>query len=83
MLEVWEEVKALNSDAVLFGITRLMTGGWSLKLLARDSVSLKKTIAQLRRILSSQLPELKTIPRMLSTSPGYFLILMSELFLAL
>jgi len=62
---LWTKVHELNSDQVLLGTTRLLKGGWSIKLLAENSITLKKTLASLRLILSENLPQLKTIPRML------------------
>jgi urease accessory protein len=58
--ECWENIRALNSKDVLVGTSRLSQGGWGIRILARESVAMQKTIAHLRRSLSVRLPELGT-----------------------
>lgn len=62
---VWDQVRSLNSDRVLLGVSRLIIGGWSIKVLAKDSVNLRRTIQRLRATLSETVLELKSVPRIL------------------
>lgn len=56
---IWEEVRALNSADLLLGASRLIRGGWSLRLVARDSVALRRGVDELRARLGRILPELQ------------------------
>ena len=61
----WEAVRGLQSDDVWIGVSRLTQAGRMIKLLARDSVALRKSLQALRRILSEVIPELRASSRKL------------------
>lgn len=46
-----EEVETLTSDSVYLGWSPLTLGGWSIKALCADSLSVRQTLGQLRKIL--------------------------------
>jgi urease accessory protein len=54
-----EALRGLNSDEVWLGVSALSVGGWSLRLLAADSVHLQAAKAELRRILATDFPALQ------------------------
>ena len=56
---IWDEIRALNSQDLLLGVSRLVRGGWSLRLVARDSVALRSGVEELRALLGRALPELR------------------------
>ena len=53
-----EELKALHRDGVWVGISALRRGGWSLRLVAPDSVRLRQGLRDVRRILAAGYPRL-------------------------
>lgn len=55
----WEQIRHLNSPDVLIGVSRLIKAGWSIRLLARDSLALRKCITATRDILATALPEMR------------------------
>ena len=59
----WEKIATLNTKDVLVGASRLAKAGWGIKILASDSVTMQKTIAALRNILSIPIPELSRSSR--------------------
>lgn len=61
----WGAVRGLQSDDVWIGVSRLTQGGWMIKLLARDSVALRKSLKSLRQILSEVFPGLGASSRKL------------------
>ena len=63
--DCWRQINELNSEDALVGASRLISAGWNIKVLARDSLSLESTIKSLRRILSASLPQLRSDPRKL------------------
>jgi urease accessory protein len=63
--ESWSQIRDLNSAAVLVGASRLAASGWSIKVLARDSVALNQTIQSVRRVFASTLFSLRSNARKL------------------
>jgi urease accessory protein len=61
----WTEIHELNSADAWIGASRLVAAGWSIKILARDSLNLHRTVQSLRRILSSWLSPLASLSRKL------------------
>lgn len=59
----WNKVRDLSSPDVLVGASRLVEAGWSIKILARDSVALRGAVESLRAILSAVLAPLRSVPR--------------------
>jgi urease accessory protein len=53
-----EELKLLHRDGLWVGISALRRGGWSLRLVAPDSVKLRQALRDVRRILSGAYPRL-------------------------
>ena len=51
-----EEINAIQSDTVRIGASRLVAAGWSIKLLAADSLALQRATAQLREALARFFP---------------------------
>jgi fatty acid/phospholipid biosynthesis enzyme len=51
-----EEVNAIQSDAIRIGASRLVSAGWSIKLLAADSLALQRATHQLRQALTKFFP---------------------------
>lgn len=58
-----EVIQALNSDELLVGSSRFRAGGWSIKLLARDSAALHLAVISVRETLSSSVPALRSSTR--------------------
>lgn len=52
------EVAALHADGLWIGVSALRRGGWSLKLVANDSVRLRRGLSEVRRRLSRSFPHL-------------------------
>jgi hypothetical protein len=63
--ENWNRIRKLNSSSVLVGTSRLAVGGWSIKILARDSIALNQTIQSVRRSLALALATLHSNTRKL------------------
>ena len=51
-----EEINAIQSDDLRIGASRLVAAGWSIKLLAADSLVLQRATAQLRQALARFFP---------------------------
>ena len=51
-----EEINAIQSDDVRIGASRLVAAGWSIKLLAADSLALQRATTQLRQALARFFP---------------------------
>ena len=51
-----EEINAIQSDDVRIGASRMVAAGWSIKLLAVDSLSLQRATIQLRQALARFFP---------------------------
>jgi urease accessory protein len=56
---VLEALRDLSTETVWLGISALPIGGWSLRILAADSVALQATKAEVRRILREIFPALR------------------------
>ncbi|HET7535164.1 MAG TPA: urease accessory protein UreD [Candidatus Didemnitutus sp.] len=52
------ELKLLHRDGLWVGVSALRAGGWSLRLVAPDSVRLRQGLKDARRILATQFPRL-------------------------
>jgi urease accessory protein len=52
------QLGALHRDGLWFGVSALRADGWSLKLVARDTVQLREALRETRRILSAHFPRL-------------------------
>jgi urease accessory protein UreH len=50
------EINAIQSDDIRIGVSRLVAAGWSIKLLAADSLALQRATAQLRQVLVKFFP---------------------------
>lgn len=59
------EINALHRADAWVGMSTLRHGGWSIKFVARDGVQLRKTLRQIRQILSAYYPRLACDPRKL------------------
>jgi urease accessory protein len=53
-----EELKQLHRDGLWVGISALRRGGWSLRLVAPDSVKLRQGLRDVRRVLAGAYPKL-------------------------
>ena len=60
-----EEISALHGDGRWIGVSRLRRGGWSIKWVAPDGLTLRRTLRAIRRILSGAFPRLACDPRKL------------------
>ncbi len=54
----WEEIRALNSTHVRLGASRLICGGWSIKILTENSIAMTRSCNELCSIFSGPLPGL-------------------------
>jgi urease accessory protein len=52
------EIHALHRDGLWVGVSALRRGGWSLRLVAPDSVRLRQGLREVRRILAAHFPRL-------------------------
>lgn len=59
------ELSALHRDGLWLGVSALRKGGWSIKLVAPDSVALREGLREVRRILALYLPRLRSDARKL------------------
>lgn len=59
------ELNALHGEGRWLGVSAMRRGGWSIKLVARDSVRLRDGLRQIRRILAPYFPRLGCDPRKL------------------
>ena len=62
--EAWD-VAGIAADDVWLGASRLLAGGWSIKVLAPDSVTLRAAYRRIREMLARQAPALRADPRKL------------------
>ena len=51
-------VHALHRDGLWVGVSALRRGGWSLRLVAPDSVKLRQGLCAVRKILAGHFPHL-------------------------
>ena len=58
-------VATLHRDSIWLGVSPLRRGGWSIKCVAPDSIRLRQTLLELRRILADHYPKLACDPRKL------------------
>ena len=63
--EVWRAIHELGSDDALVGLSRLVSGGSTIKILAADSIKLTRTLRALRNLLAQFIPALRCAPRKL------------------
>lgn len=56
-------VSALHGEGIWIGVSALMKGGWSIKVVANDSVRLRSVLRAMRKILASYFPRLTCDPR--------------------
>ncbi len=59
------EVYALHGPGLWVGVSELRGGGWSLKLIAADSVRMRQALRDIRKILAAYFPRLTCDPRKL------------------
>ena len=52
------ELSALHGAGLWLGVSALRSGGWSIKLVARDTVQLRAALRSVRQILSAHFPRL-------------------------
>jgi urease accessory protein len=53
-----ERIRALHREGTWVGISALRAAGWSIKIVAADSVRLRQTLGELRAILASAFPRM-------------------------
>jgi urease accessory protein len=58
-------ITALHGENLWIGVSALRKGGWSIKLVARDGMQLRKGFREIRKILSASFPRLACDPRKL------------------
>lgn len=58
-------VRALHCDGLWAGVSALQSGGWSIRLIASDSVRLRQGLKDLRAVLAAALPRLRADMRKL------------------
>lgn len=58
-------VRALHAEDLWLGLSPLRRGGWSIKLVARDGMRLRRGLRDVRRFLSTRFPRLAFDPRKL------------------
>jgi urease accessory protein len=64
--EVWRAgIHALHGDGLWIGLSALRRGGWSLKLVARDGMRLRRGLREAREALAVRFPRLACDPRKL------------------
>lgn len=63
--DCWKSIVHLNNEDVWLGSSRLIAGGWSIRILARDSLALRHAYEETRRILGLLLPPLRARTRKL------------------
>ncbi|MEO5957867.1 MAG: urease accessory protein UreD [Opitutaceae bacterium] len=59
------QLAALHAGGLWVGVSALRRGGWSLKLVAPDTLQLRQGLRQARRILAAHFPQLSCDPRKL------------------
>jgi urease accessory protein len=60
-----EEVSALHRDDLWVGLSALRRGGWSIKLIARDGMRLRRGLREVRQVLATRFRRLACDPRKL------------------
>ena len=63
--EVWRAIHDLRSDDAVVGVSRLVAGGSTIKILAADSIALTRTLRAVRSLLAAFLPPLLCASRKL------------------
>ena len=63
--EVWRAIHDLTSDVMMIGVSRLVAGGSTIKILAADSITLSRTLRAIRMLLAALLPPLLSDARKL------------------
>ena len=63
--EVWRTLHDLGSDNALVGVSRLMAGGSTIKILAADSITLSRTLRDVRALLAPFIPAMQCDSRKL------------------
>jgi urease accessory protein len=58
-------ISALHGEGIWVGVSALVKGGWSIKLIANDSVRLRAALRAMRKILAVFFPRLACDPRKL------------------
>jgi hypothetical protein len=62
---VWRAIHDVGRDDTLVGVSRLVLGGSTIKVLAADSIKLTQTLRTIRNLLSEFIPALQCAPRKL------------------
>jgi urease accessory protein len=52
------DLDQLNSESLQLGVSALRTGGWSVRMVAADSVTLRQGLKDVRRVLATVVPQL-------------------------
>jgi urease accessory protein len=63
--QVWRAIHDVGRDDTLVGVSRLVLGGSTIKVLAADSIKLTQTLRTIRNLLSEFIPALQCAPRKL------------------
>ena len=58
-----ERIEALGSDSLQIGCSELLDAGWGVKLLARDSLTLREALRRIRSLAAETIPYLRLQPR--------------------
>ena len=61
--EMFREIRELDCAELRVGVSRLIEAGWSIKLLAVDSLALSRGIARIRELLAEAIPNLRANSR--------------------
>lgn len=62
----WQSaLRALHTEGLWVGLSRLQRGGWSLKLVANDGMRLRQALKDARKVLAVRFPRLACDPRKL------------------
>jgi urease accessory protein len=59
------DISALHGEGLWVGVSALLSGGWSIKLVAADSVRLRGALRAMRQILAGTFPRMACDPRKL------------------
>ena len=63
--EVWRAIHDLGGGDALVGVSRLVSGGSTIRVLAADSIKLTQTLRTIRNLLAQFIPALRCAPRKL------------------
>ena len=63
--EMWRAIHDLSDDDALLGVSRLISGGSTIKILAADNIKLTRTLQTIRNLLAQFIPALRCAPRKL------------------